>query len=82
VILRKLLLFNVILCKMQSMDDEMLTPEQAAEKLQVHVATVRKMLRDATLPGIKLGPRQWRIPARALRDYVDNALKGGATAKE
>lgn len=75
------MLLNVILCKIQSMDDEMLTPEQAAEKLQVHVATVRKLLRDGTLPGIKLGPRQWRIPARSLRDYVDNALKAGEKPK-
>ena len=51
-----------------------MTVEQAAEKLQMHPDTIRRMLRDKQLPGIKLGKRQWRVSAKALHEYVE---KGG-----
>lgn len=52
------------------MGDELLTVEQAAERLQMHPDTVRRMLREAQLPGRKIGARQWRISADALRDFI------------
>lgn len=41
--------------------NEYLTPEQAAEKLQVSRATVLDWLRAGKLRGAKLGYRTWRI---------------------
>jgi excisionase family DNA binding protein len=65
------------------MDDELLTVEQAAQKLQMHPDTVRRLLREKTLPGVKMGPRQWRVPASALRHYVNGQLgKPAAGEKE
>jgi excisionase family DNA binding protein len=55
-------------------DDALLTVEEAASRLKLHVVTVRKMLREGRLPGIKVGPRQWRVPTAALQQYVTNAL--------
>jgi excisionase family DNA binding protein len=53
------------------MTDELLTVEQAAERLQMHPDTVRRLLREGQLPGRKFGPRQWRISAAALRAYIE-----------
>ena len=49
------------------MEKSTLTVEQTAEILQMHVATVRRMLRLGQLPGMKLGPKEWRIPSDALQ---------------
>jgi excisionase family DNA binding protein len=54
-----------------SMGDELLTVDQAAERLQMHADTVRRLLRDGQLPGRKIGARQWRISADALKAYVE-----------
>ena len=60
----------------------MLTVEQTAEKLQMHVATVRRMLRAGQLPGMKLGPKEWRIPSDALQAFIDAKMgKPAATEK-
>ena len=53
------------------MSDELLTVEQAAERIQMHPDTVRRLLRDGQLPGRKIGARQWRISADALKAYVE-----------
>ncbi len=43
----------------------LLTPEQAAERLQLSTFSVRAHLREGKLRGIKRG-RAWRIPESAL----------------
>jgi len=64
------------------MADELLTVEQAAERLQMHPDTVRRLLRDGQLPGRKIGARQWRISADALKSYIEGGSQGPAkTAK-
>jgi excisionase family DNA binding protein len=50
--------------------DELLTVEQAAEKLKMHPDTIRRLLRDKQLPGVKLGKRQWRISEDSLKAYL------------
>ena len=55
---------------------ELLTVEQAAERLQMHPDTVRRLLRGGQLPGRKLGPRQWRVSADALRAYMEGSATG------
>ena len=56
------------------MEDELLTVEEAAAKLKMHIGTVRRLLREKTLPGVKMGPRQWRVPAAALKKYVTDRM--------
>jgi excisionase family DNA binding protein len=45
------------------------TVEQVAERLQLHVETIRRQLKAGTLRGTKRG-RQWRIPESALTEIA------------
>ena len=49
--------------------ENLLTPEQVAEKLQVSVLTVKKWLRSGKLQGVKPG-KLWRIEPEALEDFL------------
>lgn len=60
-----------ILCNHVDMDKAFLTAEQAAEQLQMHPRTVRRMLADGRLPGTKIGTKEWRVSAQALRDFIE-----------
>jgi excisionase family DNA binding protein len=60
------------------MSDELLTVGQAAERLQMHPDTVRRLLRERHLPGRKVGVRQWRVPAESLKAYMEGAIKPAA----
>lgn len=57
------------------MEDELLTVEEAAARLKMHPVTVRRMLREGLIPGRKVGVRQWRVSAAALKAYIE----GGAS---
>jgi len=46
-----------------------LTVKEAAEYLQVHPMTARRMARDGVIPGRKVG-KNWRFDPDQLRDYV------------
>jgi excisionase family DNA binding protein len=59
------------------MSEMLLTIEQAAERLQLHPASVRRQVRAGLLRAIKRG-RQWRVPASALYESApcsDRAAK-------
>jgi excisionase family DNA binding protein len=56
-------------------EDEYLTAEQAAEKLQLHARTVRRLLASGELPGRKVGGKEWRISAAALKAYMEGGQK-------
>lgn len=43
------------------MTDQLLTPEEVAARLRVHVATIYNYLNSGKLRGFKAGPRNWRI---------------------
>jgi excisionase family DNA binding protein len=49
------------------MNEMLLTIEQAAERLQLNPATVRRQCVRGALRGIKRG-RQWRVPESALSE--------------
>lgn len=51
------------------MDREYLTPEEAADLLQVNAQTVYRNLRVGKLPGAKVGAH-WRIPRTALDEFM------------
>jgi excisionase family DNA binding protein len=52
----------------------MLTPDQVATRLSVHVETVRRMIRDNRLPATKLGNgrrARLRIDELELQKFID-----------
>ncbi|MBE3562246.1 MAG: helix-turn-helix domain-containing protein [Hydrogenibacillus schlegelii] len=51
------------------MDQDVLTPEEAAKRLRVSVRTVYRQLKDGRLPGVKVGG-QWRIRREELERYL------------
>ena len=55
-------------------ESEILTPEQAAEKLKVSIITVRRLLKNGNLNGFKVG-RRWRIDESDLRKYIKRQRK-------
>lgn len=58
-----------------AMPEELLTIEQAAQLLQLHPDTVRRLVREGELPGVKIGRRQWRIATSALQRYIERGSK-------
>jgi excisionase family DNA binding protein len=60
-------------------EDELLTVEEAAARLKMHPVTVRRLLRDGQLPGRKVGTRQWRVSAAALKAYVEGGERPAAS---
>lgn len=50
--------------------DQLLTPEQVAERLQVQAKTVRAWLNSKALKGVKLG-RLWRVKEADLSAFLD-----------
>lgn len=54
--------------------DRLLTPEDVARFLGVHVETVKRLLRNGALDGFKVG-KKWRVRSEALQRFV--AQQGG-----
>jgi len=55
-------------------DKAYLTAEQAAEQLQMHPRTIRRMLADGRLPGTKIGTKEWRVSAAALQAFIERGM--------
>ena len=55
------------------MQSQTFTPADLAERWNVHVITVRKMLESGKLPGFKIG-RSWRITAAVVAAFEQNTL--------
>jgi len=65
---------------MQSNPDRLLTPEQAAELLQVSTRTIYGWLRAGEIPGTQIGGRLWRlregdILTNDVRSLLESGLK-------
>lgn len=48
----------------------LITTQDAARILGLSSFTVRRLLREGNLPGVKVGKRQWRIRLSDLNDYL------------
>ena len=59
-----------------------LTPEQAAERLQVSRGTILFWLRTGRLVGAKLGYRTWRITSTAIQEFLGRQAVGAAAHGE
>lgn len=49
--------------------DDLLTAQEVADYLGLHLVTVRDMLREGKLPGRKVG-REWRVLESELMDWL------------
>jgi excisionase family DNA binding protein len=54
---------------------EYLTPQEVGKKLRMHERTVRRLLAEGSLPGQRIGSRQWRVSAAALKAYIETGQK-------
>lgn len=52
---------------------DILTVEEVAQRLKLNPFTIRRLLREGVLHGIKVGKRQWRVQPRDLEAYLDRA---------
>ena len=50
---------------------EFLTVKEVAERLRVSIVTVRGMVKDGTLEGIRVGKKMFRIKSKELERYID-----------
>lgn len=57
------------------MGDKLLTPEDAAERLNMATKTIREWLRKGELVGVKLG-RNWRVREEDLKTFIDSKVTG------
>jgi excisionase family DNA binding protein len=64
------------------MSDELLTVAEAAEKLKIHQVTLRNMLRSGELKGMKFGVREWRIPDKAIQEFIDSKMRKPAAGEK
>ena len=51
------------------MSNQLLTPDEVAGLLNLHIATVRQLLREKRLPGIKIGVF-WRVREDELHNWI------------
>jgi excisionase family DNA binding protein len=63
------------------MEDELLTVDEAAKRLKIHSVTLRKMLRDGSIRGMKFGIREWRVPVSALNEFIASRMQKPAVPK-
>lgn len=53
----------------KSLADQLFTPEQVAERLGLHVRTVRRYIREGTLDAVKVG-RRYRVSRQAFEAFA------------
>ena len=58
-------------------DDQLLTYDQAAERLSVSVSTVKRLIAAGELPRVQLGPNSPRIAAADVRSFIDRMKSHG-----
>jgi len=54
--------------------NEFISTEEAAERLKYHVEHVRRMMREGSIAGLKIG-RTWLVKREALDSYMKRTAK-------
>lgn len=49
---------------------EFLTVKEVALRLRVSTVTIRDMIKDGTLEGIRVGKKMFRVKSKELEDYI------------
>ncbi len=57
------------------------TVQEIAEALRVHSRTAYRLVKEGKIKGIKVGS-QWRIPERALLDYIETGWQAHVQEKK
>lgn len=60
------------------MDKQILVADEVAEMLRVDRQRVYELVRKRAIPVIRLGERQYRFDAEAIRDWM---MRGGSTVE-
>jgi excisionase family DNA binding protein len=62
--------------------DELLTVPEVATMLRLNEQTVRKWLRQGTIPGISMGSRQagWRVRRSDVERFLEGGRRGECAA--
>lgn len=70
-------------CSREGMSEHFLTPQQAADLLQVHIDTLRKWARKGLIPKIVLpgAGRDYRFSRERLLQWAEERTLGGAALK-
>ncbi len=63
------------------MDEHLLTVEEAAKKLRLHLDTARRFVREGKLPATKIG-RRYLIPASAIQEFIAKGFVSSKPAGE
>jgi excisionase family DNA binding protein len=48
---------------------EFMTTEEASKKLKLHIVTVRNMIRNKKLEGVKIGGKTWLVSKKSVENY-------------
>ena len=51
-------------------NSQLLTPDEVADRLNLHVKTVRRYIREGQLPSVQIGKR-YRVPSKALNVFAE-----------
>ena len=60
------------------MQGNLLTPEEAAERLHLSPATVRRLIRTGELTAARPGMRRWMIPEAAVEARLRGSIVEGS----
>jgi excisionase family DNA binding protein len=60
--------------------ESFLTPQEVSDLLQVSVQTVRRWIKEETLPAYKVGPRVWRIRRVDLDSWLEQQRSTNAAS--
>ena len=52
-------------------EQSFLNPQEISDLLRVSVQTVRRWIKEGSLPAYKVGPRMWRIRKTDLDEWLD-----------
>jgi excisionase family DNA binding protein len=59
------------------MDDDLLTIEQVADRLQLHPDTVRRYIREQKLKAVRLSATNFRVRKSELERFIKERETGG-----
>ena len=60
---------------------QLLTPEEAAKRLQVSHSTIKRWLRSGTLKGLKPGGKVWRVEEEVLEQFIADSQENSKENK-
>ena len=63
-------------------DDKLLTTDEVAGILRVHITTVRRMLRSGVLKYIEIAPREYRVRRSELDRFLRERERKGTHSSD